>query len=56
MEVALATWEGLARTAPRTTGGFCPVTLELVEPELYFRHAPEAAQRLAGGIEALCRL
>lgn len=30
--------------------------LELVEPELYFRYAPEAAGRLAGGIEALYRL
>jgi hypothetical protein len=37
-------------------GALCLMELELVEPALFFGHAPEAARRLAGGIEALYRL
>lgn len=37
-------------------GQLCLMELELVEPSLFFGHAPEAASRLAGGIEALYRL
>ena len=37
-------------------GQLCLMELELVEPSLFFEHAPEAAGRLAGGIEALYRL